>query len=68
MDNKKRNEKILQLTCDFLAQINFEVEKRSVGSKGSTFSEDAPLGPGDPPDFAIDGLGGPEGDARADGG
>ncbi len=30
MDNKKRNEKILQLTCDFLAQINFEVEKAFV--------------------------------------
>lgn len=30
MDNKKRNEKILQLTCDFLGQINFEVEKAFV--------------------------------------
>jgi hypothetical protein len=30
MDNKKRNEKILQITCDFLAQINFEVEKAFV--------------------------------------
>lgn len=30
MDNKKRNEKILQITCDFLGQINFEVEKAFV--------------------------------------
>jgi len=30
MDNKKRNEKILQITCDFLNQINFEVEKAFV--------------------------------------
>jgi len=30
MENKKRNEKILKITCDFLAQINFEVEKAFV--------------------------------------
>jgi spoIIIJ-associated protein len=30
MDNKKRNEKILKITCDFLGQINFEVEKAFV--------------------------------------
>jgi spoIIIJ-associated protein len=30
MDNKKRNEKILKITCDFLTQINFEVEKAFV--------------------------------------
>ncbi len=30
MDNKKRNEKVLQITCDFLSQINFEVEKAFV--------------------------------------
>lgn len=30
MDNKNRNEKILKITCDFLAQINFEVEKAFV--------------------------------------
>lgn len=30
MNNKKRNEKILKITCDFLAQINFEVEKAFV--------------------------------------
>ena len=30
MDNKKRNEKILQITCDFLGQISFEVEKAFV--------------------------------------
>jgi len=27
MDNKKRNEKILQLTCELLEKMNFEVEK-----------------------------------------
>jgi spoIIIJ-associated protein len=30
MDNKKRNEKILKITCGFLGQINFEVEKAFV--------------------------------------
>jgi spoIIIJ-associated protein len=30
MDNKERNEKILKITCDFLTQINFEVEKAFV--------------------------------------
>ena len=30
MDNKNRNEKILKITCDFLTQINFEVEKAFV--------------------------------------
>ena len=30
MDNKKRNEEILKITCDFLTQINFEVEKAFV--------------------------------------
>ena len=34
MDNKKRNEKILQITCDFLGQINFEVEKAFVEDVG----------------------------------
>ena len=30
MDNKKRNEKILQLTCELLEKMNFEVEKAFV--------------------------------------
>lgn len=30
MDNKKRNEKILKLTCDLLEKMNFEVEKAFV--------------------------------------
>ena len=30
MDNKKRNEKILQLTCELLDKMNFEVEKAFV--------------------------------------
>jgi hypothetical protein len=27
MDNKKRNEQILKLTCEILEKMNFEVEK-----------------------------------------
>ena len=30
MNNKKRNEKILKIACDFLEKINFEVEKAFV--------------------------------------
>lgn len=30
MDNKKRNEKILQFTCELLEKMNFEVEKAFV--------------------------------------
>jgi len=30
MDNKKRNEKILKLTCELLEKMNFEVEKAFV--------------------------------------
>lgn len=30
MDNKKRNEKILKFTCEFLEKMNFEVEKAFV--------------------------------------
>ena len=30
MDNKERNEIILKLTCEFLDQLNFEVEKAFV--------------------------------------
>ena len=30
MDNKKRNEKILQLTCELLDKMNFEVQKAFV--------------------------------------